>query len=284
VPKESKRFINPLLRPTVEVETKREEVQTTKPEQPVSSASTNTSTATSMETLTAPRIAEQPAPVPQVTEARPSAKRSMTHPSTDTSTAQEMAELPDRSQIKEPFRSERDVPPDISLAEMLGREDVMPYTTSSATPIYRDEPPLALRRNTLIDQTLPLATAPSSETQPFPSTSHSDEFSIPTISYTTSSEPTTSTSTYTEPNTSSPRSQDDEIVEHEHRYTAPPPSRRRRGAQAFENTHERITLWIDKRLKQAFEELAYEQEISKTALLNEAMADLLNKYKSRKWK
>jgi hypothetical protein len=74
--------------------------------------------------------------------------------------------------------------------------------------------------------------------------------------------------------------QHDEVVEQEH-YSAPPPSRRRRGAHAFEKTHERITLWIDKRLKQAFEELAYEQEISKTALLNEAMADLLNKYASR---
>lgn len=54
--------------------------------------------------------------------------------------------------------------------------------------------------------------------------------------------------------------------------------RRRRGAQTFERTHERITLWIDKRLKQAFDELAYESELPKTALLNEAIADLLRKY------
>lgn len=55
--------------------------------------------------------------------------------------------------------------------------------------------------------------------------------------------------------------------------------RRRRGAQTFERTHERITLWIDKRLKQAFDELAYESELPKTALLNEAIADLLRKYR-----
>ncbi|GHO46446.1 hypothetical protein [Ktedonospora formicarum] len=56
--------------------------------------------------------------------------------------------------------------------------------------------------------------------------------------------------------------------------------RRRRGAQTFERTHERITLWIDKRLKQAFDELANDRELPKTALLNEAIADLLRKYRS----
>lgn len=54
--------------------------------------------------------------------------------------------------------------------------------------------------------------------------------------------------------------------------------RRRRGELSFEKTHERITIWIDKQLKQAFEELAYQRELPKTALLNEAVADLLRKY------
>ena len=53
---------------------------------------------------------------------------------------------------------------------------------------------------------------------------------------------------------------------------------RNRGTQAFEKTHERITLWVDKSLKQQFERLAREQEVSKTHLLNEAIADLLRKY------
>jgi hypothetical protein len=54
--------------------------------------------------------------------------------------------------------------------------------------------------------------------------------------------------------------------------------RRRRGAQPFEATHERITLWIDKQLKQDFEDLAYDRNLSKTRLLDEAMAELLKKY------
>ena len=55
--------------------------------------------------------------------------------------------------------------------------------------------------------------------------------------------------------------------------------RRKRGAQAFEKTHERITLWLDKKLKEQFERLADEEGISKTALLNEAIADVLKKHR-----
>ena len=53
---------------------------------------------------------------------------------------------------------------------------------------------------------------------------------------------------------------------------------RKRGNQAFEKTHQRITGWIDKSLKQQFEKLADEHGVSKTSLLNEAIADLLRKY------
>jgi len=53
---------------------------------------------------------------------------------------------------------------------------------------------------------------------------------------------------------------------------------RKRGNQAFEKTHERFTGWIDKNLKQQFEKLADEHGVSKTSLLNEAIADLLRKY------
>ena len=53
---------------------------------------------------------------------------------------------------------------------------------------------------------------------------------------------------------------------------------RKRGSQAFEKTHQRFTGWIDKSLKQQFEKLADEQGVSKTSLLNEAIADLLRKY------
>ena len=60
--------------------------------------------------------------------------------------------------------------------------------------------------------------------------------------------------------------------------TRPNTLKRRRQAPTFESTHERITVWIDKELKAQFEELAYQQSLSKTALLNEAIADLLSKF------
>ncbi len=53
---------------------------------------------------------------------------------------------------------------------------------------------------------------------------------------------------------------------------------RKRGNQAFEKTHQRFTGWIDKNLKQKFEKLAQEEGVSKTSLLNEAIADLLRKH------
>jgi hypothetical protein len=55
--------------------------------------------------------------------------------------------------------------------------------------------------------------------------------------------------------------------------------RRKRGAQAFERTHERITLWIERSLKAQFEALAERQDAAKSALLDEAIADLIQKYK-----
>jgi hypothetical protein len=49
--------------------------------------------------------------------------------------------------------------------------------------------------------------------------------------------------------------------------------------QRFEDTHERLTLWVDKSLKHSFEALAEDQGISKTALMNEALSNLLGQYK-----
>jgi predicted transcriptional regulator len=59
--------------------------------------------------------------------------------------------------------------------------------------------------------------------------------------------------------------------------TLPQVKHRKRGAQAFEKTHERITLWLDSGLKQRFESLADEQGVAKSTLLDEAISDLLNK-------
>ena len=57
-----------------------------------------------------------------------------------------------------------------------------------------------------------------------------------------------------------------------------PSTHRKRGKQAFEKTHERITLWIDSGLKERFEQLADEQGVAKSTLLDEAISDLLKKY------
>jgi predicted transcriptional regulator len=59
--------------------------------------------------------------------------------------------------------------------------------------------------------------------------------------------------------------------------TLPQVKHRKRGSQAFEKTHERITLWLDSELKRRFESLADEQGVAKSTLLDEAISDLLNK-------
>ena len=90
---------------------------------------------------------------------------------------------------------------------------------------------------------------------------------MPTQSPTSSSPDTatptaTSTSTYT-----SETSSDEYAVE-----------RRKRGKQAFEKTHDRWTVWLHKKLKKGLAQLAKEQEVSLSALADEAIADLLKKY------
>ena len=54
-------------------------------------------------------------------------------------------------------------------------------------------------------------------------------------------------------------------------------ARRKRGAQAFEKTHERVTRWVDKSLKEQFDLLAERTGLSKTTLINEAVMNLLEK-------
>ncbi len=55
-------------------------------------------------------------------------------------------------------------------------------------------------------------------------------------------------------------------------------SLRKRGNKAFEKTHERFTGWMDKQLKKQLVNLAEDKGVSKTSLLNEAIADLLKKH------
>lgn len=75
----------------------------------------------------------------------------------------------------------------------------------------------------------------------------------------------TSTSTYTSTDT-------DTAEEHQ-------PIKRK--DKTFEQLHERMTAWVDKDLKGKFEKLVKRERSSKTALLNEAINDLLKKYQNR---
>ena len=56
---------------------------------------------------------------------------------------------------------------------------------------------------------------------------------------------------------------------------------RKRGNKAFEKTHERFTSWMDKQLKKQLVKLAQDEGVSKTSLLNEAIADLLRKHNQK---
>ena len=95
------------------------------------------------------------------------------------------------------------------------------------------------------------------------------KFKNPLFQKTPETSTETSTSTDTLTSTSTPPT-------NEHGGT-----QRNRGNKAFDKTHDRLTVWINKALKQKFEALATDKGISKTALINEAVADLLRKYMQR---
>lgn len=61
-------------------------------------------------------------------------------------------------------------------------------------------------------------------------------------------------------------------------YTGNRAGTRKRGKQAFEQTHTRETHWFDKELYARFEALVAEQGTAKSTLINEALAMLLEKY------
>lgn len=54
--------------------------------------------------------------------------------------------------------------------------------------------------------------------------------------------------------------------------------RRHRGELAYEKTHERVTLWLDKSYKRRLDALAEKEGVAKSTLLDEAIRDLLEKY------
>ncbi|GHO98072.1 hypothetical protein KSF_081200 [Reticulibacter mediterranei] len=296
MPKETKRFINPLLRPSsnVEVEeTKSEPVQKQSESQVASTkATTDTSTATSAE-VSVPPIREavplppttpKAAPVlpeAQVLEPEPQTSRHSAYPSTETSTYRTEKAGQRKSQVNEPSAEIQEI------SDIGEREDATMYSPPTSVEYANNtvpgsEPGFSAGHSPTFPSSATVVPSPVSSISPLHTASYSDERVPSQASEETtfvSPLPQTSTYTYGEQKRSSIQQGYDELVEQE--YYTPPPVRRRRGAQSFEKTHERITVWVDKRLKQAFEELAYTEETSKTALLNEALADLLRKHSSR---
>jgi len=238
VPKENKKFINPLLRPSQDVAPVQE---TPAPEAARSSPAAKKALSSSTDAAidnTVPAHIEETTKVADLTDAQTS-----TYPSMPT----------DTSRRGEPGRE----------ARSLIRRQVAATETSTYTP----RPEIPTSEGAPGSQQL--QTPPETYTYVPARTYTSPEMrSVAPIQQSTPPVPLEGTAFPAD------------SAENAY-YTEPPVVRRRRGSQAFEKTHERITLWIDKRLKQAFEELAYQQELSKTSLLNEAVADLLRKYESR---
>lgn len=296
MPKETKRFINPLLRPSsnIEVETRPESApKQSEPEVALTKTTADTSTATSTE-MSIPSVREA-VPLPptqaktppvypeaQVIEPEPQTGRHVTYPPTETSTYQAEVEVQRKSQVNEPPAEMLQVP------EVRKREDTTMHSRPAPTGYESDTVPgseaeFRADRSPAFPSSATVVPSPvSNPISPLPTAPYSNErIPSPMPEVTTFASPLPQTSTYTYGEQKKPSLQPgyDEPVEQE--YYTPPPVRRRRGAQSFEKTHERITVWVDKRLKQAFEELSYTEETSKTALLNEALADLLRKHSSR---
>jgi hypothetical protein len=55
------------------------------------------------------------------------------------------------------------------------------------------------------------------------------------------------------------------------------PKRAKGREEVFEETHQRFTSWVDKKLKKQFDDLAAERKVSKSALLDDAIRGLLHK-------
>jgi hypothetical protein len=293
VPKETKRFINPLLRPSsnIDVETKPEPAQKqSEPEVASTKTMPDTATATSTE-ISVPPIREA-VPLPQtgskvseppdVQAVEPQTGEYATYPSTETSTSHVKMPIQRKSQISEPRAEIQAAPTEIGRGE-----DVAAHSSSLPggyvnNTLPGSEPGFRTGHSPAFPSSAAVVPPPISPVPPLSPAVHSSEALPSLVSEETtfvSPLPQTSTYTYEEQKRQPLSAGYDEPGEQE--YYTPPPVRRRRGAQSFEKTHERITVWVDKRLKQAFEELAYTEETSKTALLNEALADLLRKHSSR---
>lgn len=104
------------------------------------------------------------------------------------------------------------------------------------------------------------ATAPETLTQTQPATlPTTDASTLPPTKTTT--EPIMETATFT--------STGSEEIQH-----------RKRGKEAFEQTHKRVTYWMEKRLNRRFEKCARDHNLAYSTLLEEAVKDVLKKYET----
>jgi hypothetical protein len=282
VPKETKRFINPLLRPSQDVEPKKNAVPTPA-EEPVSSAAPRRSAST--RSIKSPLAAT----------AEPLDDKEEIQSSQTVQSSQITAEILS-SDVETPsdansYREEANAPSEL-VSAFENRHDDTLLLNHVVTDVEQDR---SLANHTVVAQEeeethyeAPPAPAYAEEEGAFSvmSVPHSQENKAASRNGSTHLDSKQSTRS-TKRNASVRREADAEpVLEQDDPDNVDTPAtqggnRRRRREQTFEDTHERATLWIDRRLKQAFDELAYSSELSKTALLNEAVADLLKKYMSR---
>jgi hypothetical protein len=280
VPKESKKFINPLLRPSQEVEVKGEPL-TRLQRSPASEAPVLEDFGVVEEIGTAgPEKSPFQMETPSKQEPSPVPLTAKTSTETETYTSTETSPVLSGNTQEKLFREGRKKSvsvPDRASVAYINDSNSQVSVDSQREDAYSTSRPRAM---------LSPAPAPYSETfgEPLPRAS-STITPTSTNTYTptsTSTDPPFSRQTFVQATPpilqTVPVDREQEENQERPSFRAAESVRRKKGPLAFEKTHERITIWIDKGLKQAFEELALDRELPKTALLNEAMADLLRKY------
>ncbi|GCE14461.1 hypothetical protein [Tengunoibacter tsumagoiensis] len=250
MPKEAKKFINPLLRPSHDPEARTEKIIQTEKNNEAEKAALDVERPRSREQVVEqPIIAQPEPPVEAVVEEIIQRKEDQAPPTLLVDTP---APYTVKKQMQETtFLEERPY----SLPE--SGEQVVP---SKSRPTYRATPRQTAKGAGPVQESTPKKSSGkevASISAPLAEEPHSTENFQAIVEEKTNPLVT---------------------VNQEEEDNGSDTSRRKRGAATFENTHERVTLWIDKSLKQSFDDLAYEHHLSKASLLNEAISDLLLKY------
>ena len=232
MPKENKRFINPLLRPSQDT----------------------------------PQLEQEQPPV---------TNSDVTSPATDTAQANSVAqaqEQPARSRVNSIRESETEPlrpTADVDTPSLLDADD-RNVNASTGSPRTQGEQGAKKSPSVAANDTASPRNRSSAADTARPAASTSRSTARSSTSSASNGKNTAPASTTFE--TSYPRSNQGEAGEDRAQ------NYRRRVEVRFENVHERLTVWIDRDLKRGLEDLASKHNVSKTTLINEAMADLLKKY------